>query len=68
MSTTHPIPVSEATKVLIALGLEKMQGVGHPKFEIWVAEDGRPEMIPYADPQGQFFDGESLQEIYKRNG
>ena len=44
-----------------------MLGASSPGFEIWIAPNGSPEMIPYAgNPLGQYFDDEALNDVLGR--
>jgi hypothetical protein len=57
--------VSVGRQLLVAGGLEKMDGTGDGSFEIWIRTDGTPEMVPYAGNSRQEFVKDAIDEILR---
>ena len=44
-----------------------MHGANNGLWDIWIADDGTPEMIPFSGaPPGQHYDEDALQDILKK--
>jgi hypothetical protein len=61
-----PVPVHSGSAQLKAKGLERMDGASNGNFDVWIAENGEPEMVPFHDADGQFYDEDALHEILHR--
>ena len=47
---SEPIRAPEVREQLRALGAQPLEGSNHPRFEIWIDEDGHPHTLPYHKP------------------
>jgi len=61
------IGVSEGRAILLRLGLERFEGAGYRnKFEIWIAQNGIPEMVPFRDSRQEEFVKAAIDDLIKK--
>jgi hypothetical protein len=61
------IGVSQGRAILSRHGLERLDGAGNRNtFEIWIARNGMPEMVPFKDARQEEFLKAAIDELVKK--